>query len=141
MVLRHVEWLDTGSADARARWRAAEKRFRAAAAAHERRYGHDTALPAYNFTAAEIGMKHADRDEAMAWLARLLLAVLAAVFVLGTESGQRLLRGAPGSAALRALWLGMTGPWRVTSVTPRRADRTLVWVVPVAVLVLSRSAP
>ncbi|WP_203596800.1 hypothetical protein [Actinomadura bangladeshensis] len=137
MALRHAQWLDTGSADAKAEWRAAEKRFRTAAAAHEKRYGNDTALPAYNFTAAEIGMKHADRDEAMAWLARALLAVLAIVFVLG--AAPRLLRGAPGSAALQALWLGMTRPWRVTSVTPGRLDRTLVWALPLAVLVVSRS--
>lgn len=140
MVLRHAQWLDTGSASAESAWRTAEKRFRTAAAAHERRYGGNTALPAYNFTAAEIGMKRADRDEAVAWFARALLAVLAVVFVLGGSLGQRLLRGAPGSAALRGLWLGLTRPWRVTSVEPSgRADRTLVWLVPVAVLVLSRA--
>jgi hypothetical protein len=139
MVLRHAQWLDTGSGEAKTAWRAAEERFRTAAAAHERRYGGDTALPAYNFTAAEIGMKHADRDEAMAWLARLLLVLLLVVFVLGTEPGQRVLRGVPGSAAIRGLWLGMTRPWHVTSVTPGRMDRTLVWLLPAAVLIVSRA--
>ncbi|SPT58780.1 Alpha-glucuronidase [Actinomadura madurae] len=140
MVLRHAQWLDTGSASARTAWRAAEKRFKTAAAAHVRRYGGNTALPAYNFTAAEIGMKRADRDEAMAWFARTLLAGLAVVFVLGGSLGQRLLRGAPGSAAFRGLWLGLTRPWRVASVEPAgRLDRVLVWLVPAAVLVLSRA--
>ncbi|WP_218826009.1 hypothetical protein [Actinomadura mexicana] len=130
MVLRHAQWLDSGSGSARTAWRAAEKRFRTAAAAHERRYGQDTALPAYNFTAAEIGMKHADRDEAMAWFARSLLLVLILVLLLGV----------PRSAALRALWVGMTRPWRVASVEPSgNVDRTLVWALPALVLVLSRA--
>ncbi|WP_207938792.1 hypothetical protein [Actinomadura darangshiensis] len=140
MVLRHAQWLDTGSSTARASWRAAEKRFRAAAAAHEAKYGNNTALPAYNFTAAEIGMQRADRDEAMAWLARVLLALLLIGFALGGSFGQRLLRGAPGSAALRGLWLGMTRPWRVTAVEPNgRTDRMLVWFLPGAMLVASRA--
>ncbi|HEU5029312.1 MAG TPA: hypothetical protein VFV01_30690 [Spirillospora sp.] len=140
MALRHVQWLDTGSASAKARWKAAEKRFRAHARAHQRRYGGDVALPAYNFTAAEIGMHRADRDTAMAWLARAMLLALLAAFALGTSPGQRLLRGAPGSAALRALWLGTTRPWRVGTVVPAaRTDRILVWLLPAAALVLSRA--
>ncbi|MBO2458881.1 hypothetical protein [Actinomadura violacea] len=141
MALRHVQWLDTGSGTAKARWKAAEKQFRHDARAHQRRYGHDVALPAYNFTAADIGMHRADRDPAMAWLARALLLALLLAFALGTSPGQRLLRGAPGSAALRALWLGMTRPWRAGDVVPAgRTDRALVWLLPTAALVLSRAA-
>ncbi|MFB4303134.1 hypothetical protein [Actinomadura sp. NTSP31] len=140
MTLRHVQWLDTGSAKAKAQWKAAEKQFREDARAHQRRYGGNVALPAYNFTAANIGMHRADRDIAMAWLARGLLLALVAAAVLGTSPGQRLLHGAPGSAALRALWLGMTRPWLAGTVAPAgRVDRTLVWLLPAAMLVLSRA--
>ncbi|MBW8481311.1 hypothetical protein [Actinomadura parmotrematis] len=139
-VLRHAEWLDTGSASAKASWRDAERRFRSDAAAHERRYGGDVALPAYNFTAASIGMRHADRDEPTAWSARVLLLATLLLLALGSAPGQRVLRGAPGSAALRGLWLGATRPWRLRAGTPAgRADRVLVWLLPAAVLVASRA--
>jgi len=157
MVLRHVQWLDTGSAAAKREWYAAQTRYEAARTVHLRTYGHDLALPAYNVTAADIGVLRADRDPAMAWLARALLALILLAFALGRMSGRRrptaggdgTTRGHgpgsaaqgnwPGSAALCALWLGATRPWRVGEVTPRgRTDRVLVWLVPALVLVLSR---
>ena len=41
-----------------------------------RAYGGDLDLPAYNFTAADLGMVRTDRDQAMAWLARVLLGLI-----------------------------------------------------------------
>ncbi|MZD08724.1 hypothetical protein GTW43_27130, partial [Streptomyces sp. SID5785] len=73
-VLWHKRWLDTGSAHAAERWHAAEARYRTAAATHRHRYGHRLDLPAYNFTAADLGLRRADRDPSMAWCARGLLA-------------------------------------------------------------------
>lgn len=110
MVLRHAQWLDTGSADARTRWREARARYLSARDAHLRRYTGDVELPPYRFAAADIGLTRAERDPAMAWLARGLLAALVVALVLGTPPGQRLLRAlargrrrsggrAPGGAA------------------------------------------
>lgn len=143
MVLRHAEWLDTGSSTAHRQWKQAESAFRTAAAGHERTYAGNLDRPAYNFTAAGIGMRRADRDGAMAWAARILLALLAIALLLGTAAGQRWLRKgtAPGAVGLRALWLGATRPWRVASgpVAAGALDRTVVWLIPVLALVASRA--
>ncbi|HEY1486280.1 MAG TPA: hypothetical protein VGF84_09250 [Micromonosporaceae bacterium] len=140
MVLRHVQWLEDGSASARSAWASAQTRYQAAVAQHNRRYRGDLALPAYNFTAADIGEARADRDPVMAWLARILLALILILLGLGSAPGRRLLRGAPGSAALRGLWLGATRPWRIGSVSPAgRTDRLLVWLIPALTLGLSRA--
>jgi len=143
MVLRHAQWLDTGSATAREQWHAAEGRYRVARADHEARYGGDVALPAYNFTAADLGSARADRDPSMAWLARVLLALLLGAVALGSAPGQRVLRGGrlPGARALRALYVAITRPWRLADVATgaTRTDRVLVWALPAAALVLSRA--
>lgn len=118
MVLRHAEWLDTGASAARGAWEEATVRYELTRDAHVAAYGGHLDLPAWNFTAADLGATRADRDPAMAWLARVLLAliVLAMVFV----------------SALR--------PWRLSTMddSPSRRDRVLVIAVPVAALVLSR---
>ncbi|MBB5874530.1 hypothetical protein F4553_007964 [Allocatelliglobosispora scoriae] len=142
MFLRHAQWLDTGSDDAFRAWHEAEERYGKTRDAHVHRYGGDVDLPAYNFTAADIGMHRADRDELMSWLARGLLGLVLIGLLLGSALGRRLLGpGLPGSAALRGLWLGATRPWRVADldVTPTRTDRVLVLALPVAALVASRS--
>jgi hypothetical protein len=110
MVLRHAGWLDTG--DGYGQWRAAERRYRAARASHVERYRGDLDLPAFNFTAADLGAARADRDPAMAWLARILLALIAAVLV----------------------WRRIR-PW----APDRRLDRILVWLFPLVVLVAGRA--
>ncbi len=56
-VLRRVQWLDTGSSTAYDQWRSAEQAFRTARAEHETRYAGDVDLPAYNFTAADLGAR------------------------------------------------------------------------------------
>ncbi|GLY79014.1 hypothetical protein [Actinoallomurus iriomotensis] len=148
MFLRHAQWLDTGSAHARTQWLAARSRYTAARDEHRRRYTGDVDLPPYSFPAADIGLARAERDPAMAWLARGLLLVLVAAPALGTSAGQRLLRALtrgrrpPGAAALRALWLGTTRPWRVGDLgpPPTALDRVLVWALPATALALSRAA-
>jgi hypothetical protein len=125
-VLRHVQWLDTGSAAAREQWRAAEQRYRAARTVHEQRYAGDLDLPAYNLTAADLGLARADRDPAMAVLARVLLGLL-------------LLGAVLRSPVRRALWLGATRPWRLGDLDPpSRTDRVLVLLVPALALLASR---
>ncbi|MGS2619664.1 hypothetical protein ACVCAH_35050 [Micromonospora sp. LZ34] len=136
MVLRHAQWLDTGSDAAYDGWRQAETAYRGARDVHRQRYGTDLDLPAYNFTAADLGAQRADRDPAMAWAARGLLALVLAVVLVGVRG-----RGSGGAAA-RGLLLGAVRPWRVAALPApeSRLDRVLVWLVPVVVLVASRLA-
>jgi hypothetical protein len=156
MVLRHAQWLDTGSAAARDAWREATTRYVDSRRAHVARYGGNLDLPAYNFTAADLGVTRAGRDPAMARLAQLLLAVVLGSLLLGSGPGQRLLgrlgkpglgsggglgdRAVPGAAALRGLWVGATRPWRLADLPEPagRTDRVLVVALPAAALVASR---
>lgn len=120
MVLRHAQWLDTGSGDAREQWATARERFDAAAAAHEEAYAGDVDLPAYNLTAARLGEERAARDLPMAWLARAGLVALLLVLAL-TRAGRALVRGA-------------LTPWR----RPPAANRWLLVGIPLAALLFSR---
>ncbi|MBL7257624.1 hypothetical protein [Paractinoplanes lichenicola] len=117
MFLRRAQWLDTGSSSARARWQSAAAEFSAARDAHVARYGDRLDLPAYNFTAADLGSERFDRDPLMAWLARALLALLLLSLLI---------------PSLRTLWRAALMPWRAASV-PRYA-----LLLPAGVLVLSR---
>jgi hypothetical protein len=124
MILRRAQWVDTGSATARSQWRAAEVAYDAARARHVRRYDGDVNLPAYNFTAADLGTRRFDRDPLMAVLARVLLGVLIASVLLPWRP-------------IRALWVAAVMPWQAQPA----ADRVARWVAilfPSVVLVLSR---
>lgn len=138
-VLRHVQWLDTGSATAYDQWRQAEREYRAARDEHVARYAGNVDLPAYSFTAADLGSARADRDPAMAWSARALLVGVLLLLLLGSGWGQRVLR-VPGAAALRAMFVAATRPWRLAAVpaATARTDRIVVWALPALVLVVSR---
>jgi hypothetical protein len=137
MVLRHAQWLDTGDRVAYDQWQRASSAYRDARASHVARYGGRVDLPAYNFTAADLGSARADRDPAMAWLARGLLALVAVALLLGALRRPRV----PGAAALRALFVAATRPWRLGAVPvpAGRLDRVLVWLLPLGALVLSRA--
>jgi glycosyl hydrolase family 67 len=137
-VLRHAQWLDTGDATADDAWHAAAARYESARNEHLRRYGGSLDLPAYNVTAADVGLRLAYRDETMAWLARGLLFALLAGLLWGGGVA-RWPRRPPD--ALRALWTAATRPWRLgrLEVAPTTADRVLVWAVPGAAVALSRA--
>jgi energy-converting hydrogenase Eha subunit E len=128
-MLRHAEWLDTGSSAAEQAWHTAADGYERARADHLARYGDDRDLPAYNLTAADLGLSLADRDALMAWLARGLLVAL--VVALGFRRG----------LWARALWTASTRPWRLADLrdTPARADRVLVWAVPGLAVVAGRA--
>jgi Glycosyl hydrolase family 67 C-terminus len=129
-MLRHAEWLDTGSSAAEDAWHTAAARYEKARADHLARYGDDRDLPAFNLTAADIGLSLAQRDATMAWLARILLVLL-----LLAPAFRRPLWA-------RALWTASTRPWRLATLrdtAPTRADRVLVWAVPGVAVVLSRA--
>ncbi|WP_246613242.1 hypothetical protein [Paractinoplanes bogorensis] len=105
MFLRRAQWLDTGSSTARDQWTAAARTFDQARTAHVARYGHRVDLPAYNFTAADLGSERFDRDPAMAWTARILLALLVASMFVQWRP-------------IRDLWRGALTPWRITRADP-----------------------
>ncbi|AMB57611.1 hypothetical protein [Microterricola viridarii] len=140
MVLRHSQWLDTGSAEAREQWAAARTAFDGFAAAHEARYGNSIELPAFNLTAARIGETRAALDLPMAWLARLAGALLVLWLALGMLARWPRFATWPGAAAARALWLAGTRPWRAADAVAglSAASRVLLVAVPAALLLLSR---
>lgn len=139
MFLRQAQWHDTGDAAAYDRWDAARRAFEASAAAHQDAYAGDPYYPAYNLTAAQLGVDRAERDLPMAWAARVLLVLVAAWLGYGIAAGASR-AGWPGARAARALWVAATRPWRAAEVTAGlgRLDRGLVVGVPAIALVASR---
>ncbi|MEL4319916.1 hypothetical protein WJX64_12945 [Leifsonia sp. YIM 134122] len=140
MVLRHAQWLDTGSDAAYSEWAQAKTAFQGFAAVHEANYAGDVDLPAYNLTAARIGMERATLDLPMAWLARVVLVLLGLWLALGILAGRAPFSRWPGATAARALWLVGTRPWRATDAVAglSRLSKVLLVVVPAALLVVSR---
>lgn len=108
--LEYHRWLDTGDATARSAWRTAAADFELRRAAHVERYGGDLDFPAYSFFAVERGMAHAERTEAMAWLARGLLALLVVVVAVGGAVLAGWLPRRPGTAAAAALTSALVRP-------------------------------
>lgn len=135
MFLRQAQWHDTGSPDAYAHWQSARDGYADLAAEHLRAYTGDVDHPAWNLTAAELGVQRADRDLAMAWIARALLG-LGLVVAIGLAVWKRM----PGRRVLHALDVGATRPWRAgEAVAPLgRGERIALVAVPGALLVLSR---
>nr|WP_246247476.1 hypothetical protein [Cellulomonas septica] len=139
MVLRQAQWHDTRDAAVHARWDAARQTFERSATAHEEAYAGDPYYPAYNLTAARLGVERGERDLPMAWAARALLALVVGWLVLGLVPAAAR-RGLPGARAARALWVAGTRPWRAAEVTAglTRTDRVLVVAVPAFAVVASR---
>ena len=117
LVLRQGQWHATGSSQARDQWSAALERYRGLAASHLERYQGDVDHPAYNLTAAELGLARSERDPAMAWLARGLLALAVGWLVAGAVLAFRR-RGEPTRSAAAASWVAATRPWRAAEVGP-----------------------
>lgn len=139
LVLRQGQWHATGSSQARDQWSAALERYRGLAASHLERYQGDVDHPAYNLTAAELGIGRSERDPAMAWLARGLLALAVGWLVAGAVVAFRRRGGAPRSAA-SASWVAATRPWRAADVGPGmpRPQRVLLVAVPGVLLLATR---
>ncbi|WP_433363189.1 hypothetical protein ACQPZX_31665 [Actinoplanes sp. CA-142083] len=121
MFLRRAQWIDTGETTAKEQWKKAEDAYEIARAAHVQKYGGRLDLPAYNFTAADLGSERFDRDPAMATFARILLGVLVVSILV------------PWRPA-RSLWRAAVRPWRVDRPAPAK----LAILFPAAVLLLSR---
>ena len=140
MFLAQEQWHATLSADAYAEGQTARDAFEALAAGHLARYQGDVNYPAWNLTAAQQGIERADRDLAMAWIARGLLALaLTWLLIMVVASRTRLVRR-PGAAAPRAMWLAATRPWRAQESTLglRTRDRCVLVLVPGALLLATR---
>ena len=98
-----------------------------------------TSTPGLNLTAAEFGLARASATPAMAWLARLLLAVSLGWLGAGAVLAWRRRPTAPSSAAA-ASWVAATRPWR--AARDRTADdvgeRALLVAVPGVLLLATR---
>ncbi|MET0813447.1 MAG: hypothetical protein ABWY03_10350, partial [Microbacterium sp.] len=141
MFLRQAQWHDTVSPDVYAQWQSARDAYVALAAEHLAQYEGDVAHPAWNLTAAQLGVDRADRDLLMAWFARILLLLAVAWVVIGMLAARTRLVAKPGAAAARASWIASTRPWRARESTlgMLRLDRWLLFGVPVALLVATRA--
>lgn len=141
MILHQGEWHDTLSPDAYAAWEADRAEFEALAAAHLERYEGNLDYPAFNLTAAQLGVERAERDLTMAWIARGLLVLAVAWVVIGVLAARTSLVRRPGAAAARAAWLSSTRPWRARESTlgMLELDRWLLLAVPAALLVATRA--
>lgn len=141
MILYQGQWHDTLSPSSYDKWSAARDDFMALGAAHTETYEGNVDYPAYNLTAAELGVQRADRDLAMAWIARVLLLLALAWLVIGMVASRTRLIRRPGAAAARASWLSSTRPWRARESTLGMLplDRWLMVGVPAALLVATRA--
>ena len=135
MVLRQAQWHDTGTAEAYDQWRAATTQFERSSAAHEAEYAGSLDYPAYNLTAADLGIARGERDLAMAWAARILLGLIVLLLVYGVVATR--VRTLPGGAAARAMVLGAVRPWRPAEVEGR-GTRALLVAVPAVAVIASR---
>ena len=133
MVLRQAQWHDTGASEAYDQWRVATAAFEASSAAHEAEYAGNLDYPAYNLTAADLGIARGERDLAMAWAARILLGLIVLWFAYGIVAIKA--RTLPGGAAARAMVLGVIRPWRTVDDLGSRVPLVLV---PVVAVVASR---
>ena len=126
--LRYYQWLDTGDPAAARDWQEALGQYEAQKTAHLARYEGDRDFPAYNFFSADIGMAHAQRAQAMAWLARLWLVLMALLLLAGSGPVARRTPDYPGKAGLRAVWLALTSPTARHTLPPARAADWLTGV-------------
>lgn len=141
MILHQGQWHDSLSPDAHAAWDADRAVYEELAAAHLEQYEGSIDYPAFNLTAAQLGVERAERDATMAWLARGLLVLAVAWVVIGMLAARTRLVGRPGAAAARATWLASTRPWRARESTlgMLELDRWLLLIVPAALLVATRA--
>ena len=140
MIMYQGQWHDTLATESYDAWLDARDEYVALAAAHTEKYTGNLDYPAYNLTAADLGVQRADRDLAMAWLARILLVLAAAWLVIGMIAARTRLVRRPGAAAARASWLASTRPWRARESTLGMLplDRWLMIGIPAALLVATR---
>lgn len=141
MFLQQMRWHDTLDPAAHTAWEQARDEYVALADAHVETYTGDLDHPAWNLEAADLSVQRADRDEAMAWIARIMLVLAVAWLVIGMIATRTRLVRRPGAAAARVTWLASTRPWRAQESTLGLLplDRWLLLIVPGALLVGTRA--
>ncbi|MEN2740457.1 hypothetical protein ABCS02_21915 [Microbacterium sp. X-17] len=141
MIARYDEWHDTSTEAAYEAWAQARDAFVAEVDVYRATGEGDIVQPGFDLAAAQLGVERADRDLAMAWIARVLLLLAIAWLLIGMLSARTRLVRRPGAAAARATWIGSTRPWRARESTLGflPLDRWLVLVVPAALLVATRA--
>lgn len=79
-------------------------------------------------------------DAVHTWAARILLVLTIAWIVIGMISARTSLVGRPGASAARATWIATFRPWRARESTlgMLQLDRTLMLVIPIGVLTVTR---
>lgn len=139
--LYYYRWLDRGDPGSYQEWQSAYEQFEARKQEHLTKYGANLDFPAYNFFAADAGMAHAERSRVMLWIARILLALIAAALLSGSKFVQTRTPSFPGKAGLRALWLALTAPWNLGQVKQNSsADLLIVSLLPLSLVVVGRLA-
>ncbi|MFX1508968.1 MAG: hypothetical protein ACFFBR_01555 [Promethearchaeota archaeon] len=76
-------------------------------------------------------------DALFLWVARGLLLILIAVFILGSRPVQQRIGTYPGRSATRLLWLAVKAPWRAQEVETdflRQGFPTLIWLFTITLL-------
>ena len=141
MILHQGQWHDTLSPKAHAQWDSDRVAYEERAAEHLAEYEGNLDYPAFNLTAAQLGVERAMRDEPMAWVARVLLVLALAWVVIGMLAARTRLVAKPGAAAARATWIASTRPWRARESTlgMLELDRWLLLIVPAGLLVATRA--
>ena len=142
MVLRQAQYHDTLDPGVFATWQAATAAFTTSSAAYERRWAGDVRHPAYNLTAARLGVARGALDPSMAWAARAVGLLALAWIAWGLVADVRARRGrrTPGATAARATWVAATRPWRAAEAVRGlgRRDRVLLVAVPAVAVAASR---
>lgn len=141
MILHQGQWHDTLSPEAHAQWDSDRVAYEERAAEHLAEYEGNLDYPAFNLTAAQLGLERAVRDEPMAWVTRVLLVLALAWVVIGMLAARTRLVAKPGAAAARATWIASTRPWRARESTlgMLELDRWLLLIVPAGLLVATRA--
>ncbi len=113
--LSYYRWLETGDAEAWARWTAGRTAFESAAARHADRFGADLDFPAFDLASARQAIAVAGRG---AWIRVAAAGMLIGVCVLlgvGWLTSRRPTTGTLDLAARigRVLWTASAAPWRL----------------------------
>lgn len=141
MVLQQARWHDTLSGEAYAAWQEARDLYMERASAHVMTHRGDVDHPAYNLTAAGLGVERGDRDLAMAWWARALLILTVVWLLLGMMGLKGRAAAWPGASAARVMMTSASRPWCAGELTRRtsRIERLCILIVPAVLLLATRA--
>jgi hypothetical protein len=134
--LAYYRWLDVGGGTAYREWRTARAQFDQARAAHVAAYEGDLDFRALSFFDVDAGFAHAGRMRSMAWLARVILALLLVSLLAGASPMNRPIPDRYGRKGFRALWRALAVSDHDGQIDlVGRTDRLVVTALP-AILVV-----